>query len=78
MNLNYDRQFEEIKKQRAGSRLLLHVCCAPCATYCLTRILDAFDVTLHFHNDNIFPQAEWGKTSERGAQADGNCKRRQF
>ena len=61
MNLNYDRQFEEIKKQRAGSRLLLHVCCAPCATYCLTRVLDAFDVTLYFHNDNVFPLTEWEK-----------------
>lgn len=64
-NTNYDIEFEKTKarvaEQNAGNKLLLHVCCAPCATYCLTRIADVFDVTLFFENDNIFPEDEWQK-----------------
>lgn len=37
------------------------MCCAPCATYCLTRILDCFDVTLFYSNDNITDPTEWQK-----------------
>lgn len=33
----------------------------PCATYCPTRLLDVFDITLYFSDDNIFPDAEWEK-----------------
>ena len=40
-------------------KLLLHVCCAPCATYCLTQLLPHFNVTMYFSNDNIMPQSEW-------------------
>lgn len=61
MNVNYDKMFEEIKTHTNGARLLLHVCCAPCATQCLTRLLDTFDVTLFYSNDNIAPPAEWEK-----------------
>ena len=62
MNVNYDLLFQEAKsKAKEGSKLLLHVCCAPCATYCLTRLLDVFDITLYFSDDNIFPDAEWEK-----------------
>lgn len=63
MNVNYDKQFQEIKAQAAGKnpKLLLHVCCAPCATACLLRLADAFDVTLYYSNDNITDPAEWAK-----------------
>ena len=62
MNVNYDLLFQEAKsKAKEGSKLLLHVCCAPCATYCLTRLMDVFDITLYFSDDNIFPDAEWEK-----------------
>ncbi len=61
MNINYDILFEETKKQNIDKKLLLHVCCAPCATYCLTRVLDSFDVTLYYANDNITDRNEWQK-----------------
>ena len=64
MNINYDKEFEKVKSgidKSAPPRLLLHVCCAPCATYCLTRLLDAFDVTLYYANDNITDSAEFDK-----------------
>lgn len=60
-NANYDKLFEEQKKVSDGKKLLLHVCCAPCATYCLTRVLDCFDVTLYYSNDNVTNFDEWQK-----------------
>ncbi|MCX4285748.1 MAG: epoxyqueuosine reductase QueH [Clostridia bacterium] len=64
MNVNYDLMFEQyIKTVDSGNppRLLLHACCAPCSTYCLTRVLPYFDVTLYYANDNITDNAEWQK-----------------
>ena len=57
---NYDLAFRQnSRKYKEGDKLLLHVCCAPCATYCLTRLLDKFDVTLYYANDNITDFDEW-------------------
>lgn len=62
MITNYDVAFEKVKNDLCdGTKLLLHVCCAPCATYCLTRVLDKFDVTLYYSNDNITDRNEWQK-----------------
>ena len=64
MNINYDKELENIKSGidvNNPPRLLLQVCCAPCATYCLTRLLGHFDVTLYYANDNITDNAEWRK-----------------
>ena len=63
MNTNFDKLFLQEKSKIATSKptLLLHVCCAPCATYCLTQVLDAFDVTLYYANDNITKYEEWQK-----------------
>ena len=63
-NVNYDKELEKIVNGidvSAPPRLLLHVCCAPCATYCLTRLLAHFDVTLYYANDNITDPLEWQK-----------------
>ncbi len=64
MNVNFDLLFEQQKNNYTGQKLLLHVCCAPCATYCLTRVLDCFDVTLFYSNDNITSHDEWQKRLE--------------
>ena len=64
MNVNYDILFEQFKNTvdvNTPPKLLLHACCAPCSTYCLTRVLDKFDVTLYYANDNITDNAEWQK-----------------
>jgi epoxyqueuosine reductase len=39
-------------------RLLLHVCCGPCATAVLERLLERFHVTAFWHNPNIQPSGE--------------------
>ena len=67
MNINYDKELEIIKSGIDVSeppKLLLMVCCAPCATYCLTRLLTHFDITLYYANDNITDTAEWQKRLE--------------
>ena len=64
MNINYDKEFEKIKEtinKENPPRLLLQACCAPCATACLLRLLDSFDITLYYANDNITDPAEWDK-----------------
>ncbi len=42
-------------------KLLLHVCCAPCATAVIERLLPDFDLALYFYNPNIQPIAEYLK-----------------
>jgi len=42
-------------------RILLHVCCAPCATHAVERLRDEHDVTLFFSNSNIHPRDEYEK-----------------
>lgn len=64
MNINYDRELENVKAlidTSAPPRLLLHACCAPCSTYCLTQLLTRFEITLYYANDNITDRAEWEK-----------------
>lgn len=64
MNTNYDILFEQVKcgvDVNNPPKLLLHACCAPCSTYCLIRVLDKFDVTLYYANDNITDDNEWTK-----------------
>ncbi len=40
-------------------RLLLHVCCGPCATHPLEMLLPDYSVTGFFFNPNIFPASEF-------------------
>lgn len=39
--------------------LLLHVCCAPCATYPLQLLEKFFNITIFYENSNIYPQKEY-------------------
>lgn len=40
-------------------KLLLHVCCAPCATYPIKLLQEKYDVELFFYNPNIHPEEEY-------------------
>jgi predicted adenine nucleotide alpha hydrolase (AANH) superfamily ATPase len=43
-------------------KILLHVCCAPCATACIERLLEhGRDVSLYYSNSNINSQEEFEK-----------------
>jgi epoxyqueuosine reductase len=41
------------------SALLLHTCCAPCATHCIETVKKTTAVTLFFSNSNIAPYHEY-------------------
>lgn len=47
------------------SKLLLHACCAPCASAVLERLLSQFSVDIIFCNPNIQPLAEYHKRLEQ-------------
>ena len=42
-------------------RLLLHCCCAPCASYVLESLIPLYDCTVLFYNPNIEPCDEYDK-----------------
>ena len=42
------------------SKILLHVCCAPCSPYIVEKLREEYDnVTLYFFNPNIHPETEY-------------------
>jgi len=43
----------------AKPKLLLHICCAPCATYPIKVLRSEYDVELLFYNPNIHPEKEY-------------------
>ncbi len=40
-------------------KLLLHICCAPDATFGIEFFSENFDVTAFFYNPNIHPESEY-------------------
>ncbi len=65
---NYQKELERIieENERAGIRpkLLLHVCCAPCSSYCMEYLTRYFDITLLFYNPNMDTPEEYGHRAE--------------
>ena len=48
-----------------GKSILLHICCAPCATYCVQRLRElAFCVTGYWYNPNVHPYSEHERRRE--------------
>ncbi|MFA6867397.1 MAG: epoxyqueuosine reductase QueH [Clostridia bacterium] len=62
-NINFQSELDEIITNLNGTRpkLLLHCCCAPCASYCLEYLSKYFDITAIFINDNIESIEEYYK-----------------
>ncbi|MBP5383406.1 MAG: epoxyqueuosine reductase QueH [Lachnospiraceae bacterium] len=62
---NYQKEMEtviaDLTGRRRKARLLLHACCAPCASTCLLRLYEAFAVTVFYYNPNITDAAEYQK-----------------
>ena len=48
-----DKILSDIEKSGRRPTLLLHVCCAPCASYVIEYLEKHFDLTLYFYNPNI-------------------------
>ncbi len=45
-------------------KLLLHVCCAPCAPYIIEELKKDYDITLYYYNPNIELEEEYNKRLE--------------
>lgn len=57
--INYDA-LTEAALTESGS-VLLHCCCAPCATAVTERVIRTLKPVLYFYNPNIYPEAEYLK-----------------
>ena len=57
--IGLEKLIEKIKADGKTPSILLHACCAPCASYCLEYLTGVFDVTLFYYNPNITDKAEY-------------------
>ncbi|QQG52997.1 MAG: epoxyqueuosine reductase QueH [Candidatus Falkowbacteria bacterium] len=55
-------QFLDKRRENAKPSLLLHICCAPCATYISSvRLQPSYNLTWFFYNPNLVSQEEYDK-----------------
>ncbi len=61
--LNYQKELDRILNgvlcRDTKPSLLLHSCCGPCSSYCLSYLYDYFDITVFYFNPNIDPKEEY-------------------
>ncbi|MCR4650642.1 MAG: epoxyqueuosine reductase QueH [Lachnospiraceae bacterium] len=64
--VDYNKEFHKVTDNLNGERprLLLHACCAPCASSCLERVTEFFDTTVFFYNPNIMSAEEYRKRAD--------------
>lgn len=66
--INYDKEMVKLisvlEKEELKPTLLLHACCAPCASYCIESLKQAFDLTVYFYNPNMDSQKEYSLRAE--------------
>ena len=62
-NINYQRELDRVislhQSRGETPRLLLHVCCAPCSSYCLEYLSRNFLITVYYYNPNISIKEEY-------------------
>lgn len=65
-NRNYQKELDRLISGLDGRKpkLLLHVCCAPCSSYCQEYLTKYFDITLLFYNPNMDTYAEYSKRAD--------------
>ena len=61
--MNYQEMMEKTLASfgEAKPKLLLHACCAPCASWPLESLSGRLDITVYYYNPNIMPQEEYEK-----------------
>ena len=79
MTSNYqkslDGQLGVLARAQTKPTLLLHACCAPCASYVLEYLSAYFQITLFFYNPNIDPPEEY---TRRLAELERFCQEAPF
>ena len=58
---NANKTDSSLSSKEDKPNLLLHICCAPCATYVIELLRGDFDLTAFFYNPNIQPEAEYNR-----------------
>ena len=65
---NYRKEMDEALSdcQKSGLKphVLMHVCCAPCASSCVEYLIRNCSLTLYFYNPNIDSKEEYQKRAE--------------
>lgn len=63
---NYQKLMdEELSKGSVDSKtLLLHACCAPCSSHCLTYLEGKIKIKVYYYNPNIVEDGEYVKRAE--------------
>lgn len=56
-----DEIIDGIVKNNLCPSLLMHSCCAPCSSYCLSYLAKYFSITVLYYNPNISPEEEYYK-----------------
>ena len=62
MKTDYNKlMLERLSEAQTPPSLLLHSCCAPCSSHCLSVLAPLAKVTVLYFNPNIFPAEEYEK-----------------
>lgn len=67
MENNYQKYLkilENVKNLENKPTLLLHICCAPCSSGCIEKLVEYFVVKAFFYNPNISPLDEYNKRKQ--------------
>ena len=59
--VNYDKLMQEELRGAQDKRLLLHSCCAPCSSHCLSELSPQIGVTVLYYNPNLDCAEEYEK-----------------
>ncbi len=63
MNRNYSKELDALieknKRENKKPRLMLHACCACCASYVLEYLSEHFEIFILFYNPNITSNSEY-------------------
>ena len=59
--VNYDKLMQEELRGAREKRLLLHSCCAPCSSHCLSELSPQIGVTVFYYNPNLDCAEEYEK-----------------
>lgn len=59
-----DKQLSASLNQGIKPHVLLHVCCAPCSSACIERLLDRCRISVYYYNPNITEEKEYRLRAE--------------
>ena len=63
-----DSIIKDLPEKEPPPRLLMHSCCAPCSSYCLSYLAEYFSITVFYYNPNISPEDEYYKRIKEQAR----------